>query len=91
MLTGHRYFREYLHRMGKCLSPFCIYVKKEALDNAEHIFYSCCRWAESRIRLETGPINVMTKMMNSSESWNTVKLFVKHVLRRKKSDPDAVE
>ena len=32
MLTGHGYFREYLHRMGKCSSPFCIYEERETMD-----------------------------------------------------------
>lgn len=37
MLPGHGYFRKYMHRMGKCSSPYCIYEEKETLDNATNI------------------------------------------------------
>ena len=96
MLTGHGYFREYLHHMGKWRSPFCIYGEKETLDDSEHTFFSCRRWAESRQRLEAeigviSPTNVVQKMINSKESWNAVKHFVEHILRSKKFDLDAAD
>ena len=85
MLAGLVHFREYLHRMGKCSSPFCSYEKKEALEDGEHTFFSCYHRAENRQLLgaEIGvlsPTNVVMKMMNSRESWNAVKQFVEYAL-----------
>ena len=92
-ITGHGYFRVYLHRMGKCSSPFSIYEERETMDDAEHTFFSCCRWAESRQRLEAemgniNPTNVVLKMTGSENNWSAVRKFVEHVLRKKKLDLD---
>ena len=63
------------------------------IDDAEHTFFSCCRWAESRQRLEAeigniNPANVVLKMTRSKNNWSAVKNFAEHVLRTKKLDLD---
>ena len=39
-LSGHGYFRQYLHRMEKVATPSCRYCGHDR-DDAEHTFYEC--------------------------------------------------
>lgn len=94
MLSGHGYFRKYLYNMGKCNSPFCIYEEEDTIDDAEHTFFYCSRWAERRSILETdigvfSPTNITHKMISSEDNWNKIRSYVEHVLRSKKPDIDA--
>lgn len=86
-LTGHGYFRHYLHKMGKTTTPRCKYCGHER-DDAEHTFFDCPRWDEERSRLEeTGrltPDNAIALMLTNVERWNAVALYVERVLRQKK-------
>ena len=44
MLSGHGYFREYLHRRSV---PYCLYDKGEVIDDAEHTVFECAHWQRS--------------------------------------------
>lgn len=95
MLSGHGYFRKYLHKMGKSNTPFCIYEVDDTIDDAEHTFFSCVRWTESRSDLERkiglfAPTNIVEKMIAEEEKWKAVGEYVEVILRRKKRDLDAM-
>lgn len=96
MMTGHGYFRKYLFKMGKCDSPFCLYEHTDEVDDAEHTFFVCTRWANNRQELETRigvnitTSNLIEKMIANEDNWRAVANYVELVLRTKKGDLDAV-
>lgn len=73
MLTVHGCFRNYLFRFKRSDNPDCTYCGQ--LDDAEHTFFKCPRWAEVRCRVvtevdaELSPENVATLMLKSEENW----------------------
>lgn len=94
MISGHGYFRKYLHRMGKCDMPFCLYEETEVIDDAAHTFFTCTRWVNARHQLEIniGRIttdNLIEKMIESEEQWQNVATYCERILRAKKTDLDA--
>lgn len=96
MLSGHGYFRKYLHKMGKGNTPFCIYEAEDTIDDAEHTFFSCARWSESRRDLESkigifDPMSLVEKMIASEENWKAAAEYIEAILRRKKRDLDGLE
>lgn len=96
MLSGHGYFRKYLHRMGKTASPYCLYEEGEVIDDAEHTVFECARWQSYRSVLTSivGTItaaNIVGVMIASSENWTSVVNYVERILRRKKRDLEAAE
>lgn len=95
MLSGHGYFRKYLHKIGKCSTPFCLYETDLCTDDAEHTFFQCCRWTEHRnaVERQVGHItveNLTGKMIQDEDSWNAIARYCENVLRRKKTDLDNV-
>lgn len=89
-LTGHGYFREYLHRMGRVDSPFCHYCGNVE-DNVYHTFFTCEHFLISRRMLEERygditPNNIVGVMISSAEKWEAVARYVKFVLRCKRED-----
>lgn len=89
-LSGHGYFRKYLHSMGKVTSPECKYCGWPT-DDAEHTFFVCDRWTERRTRVETEtgtitPDNVTTIMTSNEDKWRTIATYVTSVLLGKKDD-----
>ena len=89
-LTGHGYFREYLHRMGKVRSPQCRFCPEE-VDDAHHTFFGCSRFAEDRRRLisavgDLSPDTVVGVMLRNEDSWREIALFVQSVLRLKRDE-----
>lgn len=89
-LSAHGYFRAYLYRAGKIRNAECKYCDN-SLDDAEHTFFHCRRWAQERIRLEEGigqfsPDNVVGLMLGSRENWEKVSQYVQGILRRKRMD-----
>ena len=89
-LSGHGYFRQYLHRMGKVATPSCRYCGHDR-DDAEHTFFACSRWTDARHRLQTltggiTPDNVVTLMLSSKRNWDDIARYVTYVLRGKKTD-----
>lgn len=94
-LSGHGYFRKYLHRMGKVDDPGCIYCETPN-DDAEHTFFNCTRWHAERDALreqigEFTPADIINKMLQREDSWNAVRRYVECVLRNKKRDLDTVQ
>ena len=93
MLSGHGYFRKYLHRLGKTASPFCLYEEGEVINDAKHTVFECVGWQNYRSVL-TATIGTMTAtnivgvMIASSAS---VENYVERILKLKKSDLEAVE
>lgn len=95
MLSGHGYFRKYLHKMGKSRTPFCLYEQEEITDDAEHTFFRCNHWTDMRetVERQIGAItteNVIEKMINNEASWNVVAKYCETILRLKKIDLDRV-
>lgn len=93
MLSGHGYFRKYLHTMGKCSTPFCIYEGTDVEDDVEHTFFSCQNWTPYRQRLEAQigvitPYNLVDKMTDDEATWRAVAEFCENLLRAKKRDLD---
>lgn len=96
MLSGHGYFRKYLHKMGKCSTPYCLYETENCIDDAEHTFFLCKRWSTNREEVESllGEIttaNLVDKMIKDQESWNAVAKYCEYVLRTKKDDLDRAQ
>lgn len=94
ILSGHGYFRKYLHTMGKCNSPFCIYEESEVIDDAEHTFFYCTRWEEERDNMKRSlgsvtPENLIEKMISDEKQWKTVAHYCKRILCMKKIDLDS--
>ena len=97
MLTGHGYFRKYLHRMGKTVSPYdCLYKEGKVIDDAEHTVFVCtCRQSyrsvlTSIIRTNTAA-NIVAFMIVSRKNWASVANYLERILRLKKRDPEASE
>lgn len=93
LLSGHGYFRAYLHRMGKVPSSDCLYCPGIP-DTADHTFFNCERWHVRRASLsfEIGvvvtPDNIVGAMLQGEGTWNCVKRFAEGLLRAKKVDLD---
>lgn len=89
-LSGHGYFRHYLHRAGKVTNPTCRYCGYDR-DDAEHTFFVCPRWTAARHRLETEvgdltPDNAATLMLKDRNRWDRISRYVTTVLKSKKAD-----
>lgn len=92
LLSGHGYFQEYLHRMGKTESPRCIYGDGR-IDDAQHTFFECPRWREERHVLERDlnveavtTENFQGIMMSSASNWTCMATFARRLLLTKKLD-----
>lgn len=95
LLSGHGYFRKYLHRRNLANDQSCIYGDN-AIDDVEHTFFQCERWGNERIVLQSSigsatPRNIIGKMLNNEANWKAVVAFTNRILRRKKIDLDAVQ
>lgn len=93
-LSGHGYFRKYLHTVGKAVSPACPYHDGD-VDDAEHTFFVCERWRTLREELvsEVGqlrPETVVTLAMGDETTWRKIASFVSTVLKQKKKEMDAI-
>jgi len=91
-LTGHGYFKSYLHRMGKTGSPDCTYCPGVP-DDAEHTFFRCPRWERSRLEAtQTLGVfsvdSVIIKIMEDEGNWDCLSQFVRGLLLTKKRDLD---
>lgn len=89
-LSGHGYFRNYLHQMEKVGSPYCRYCELER-DSVEHTFFCCEQHNEIRNALQRRlgvitPDNIASKMLQSQENWEVIAVFVESILRKKKTD-----
>ena len=60
-----------------------------ALDNAEHTFFVCGRWADKRTELERTkgcltPETIVGMIIRKKENWDAYADFVEKILREKK-------
>lgn len=91
-LSGHGYFRRYLHGIGRARTPYCLYCP-EMPDDAEYTFFKCVRWAQHSVELEGGteevtPDNIVELMLSGEKNWISVAHWVQNILRTKKTDLD---
>jgi hypothetical protein len=91
-LTGHGYFRSYLHTVGKIEDPSCIYGDG-AIDDAHHTVFKCDRWKSERQEMErkTGnltPENIVNFMLERKGNWEIVVSYIENILRLKKPEMD---
>ena len=96
MLSGHGYFRKYLHRMLKTVSPYCLYEGRKVIDDAEHTVFECECWQSYRFVLTSiiGTIkaaNIFGLRIASGEYWPSVPIYVERILRLKKRDLEGAE
>ena len=48
MLGGDEYFRKYLHRISKTVSPYYLYEEGEVTDDNEYSVFDCDGWHSYR-------------------------------------------
>lgn len=94
-LSGHGYFRSYLHRMGKAETTECPYCPG-VLDDAEHTFFACTRWYTAKADListlgDFTPETAVTAMLKSQEDWSRAERYVRTVLTLKKEVLDGIQ
>ena len=96
LLSGHGYFRKYLHRMGKYYYPYYLYEEGEIIDDAEHTFFECTRWQSycselmSTIKTITAA-NIIGVMIAGRENWASVANYVGRILTLEKRDLEATK
>lgn len=93
-LSGHGYFRAYLHKMGKTATSECLYCIG-ATDDAHHTFFVCDRWARRRRDLEdeigqVTPDNIVGAMLREEKVWIRISHWAQGILRTKKGDLDQI-
>lgn len=94
ILTGHGCFNEYLHRIGRELSPSCYYCGNNC-DSAQHTLAECHEWAAERAELcvvvgNDLSLSVLVKaMLDSLDKWKAVVHFVNTIMLRKEDDERA--
>ena len=89
MLSVDGYLGKYLHRMGKTVSPYCLYQDGKVIDDAEYTFFEYVRWQIYRSVLTSinGTItvaNIVDVMITSRENWASVANYLERILRLKK-------
>ncbi|XP_059221723.1 uncharacterized protein LOC131996243 [Stomoxys calcitrans] len=89
ILSGHEYFKKYLHRMGNFTYNTYVYEAEEVEDDAKHTFFDGSHWAWRRRELETligdfFPDNIEQKMLENVKNWQAVTRYAEQILRRKK-------
>ena len=96
LLSGHRYFSKYLHKMGKTASPYCLHEEGEIIDDSEYTVFQCVRWQSYRSEL-TSTIGMITAannigvMIASRKKWASVANYLERILRLKKRDFEAAK
>jgi len=84
-LTGHGCFQAYLHRFAIVDSPSCRSCG-DPVDNAEHTFFRCGRWAkrlmdlESEVAEEVNPETIVSIMLSSREKWQAVEQYITSIM-----------
>ena len=68
ILSGHIYFRKYLHRMGKTTFPYCLYEESEVVDDTEHIVFESGHWQSYR--------SVLTSIIGTSTAANIAGVMI---------------
>ncbi|XP_043264196.1 uncharacterized protein LOC122404325 [Colletes gigas] len=71
--TGHGCFNEYRKHIGKATSDLCWYGCNE-IDDAEHTFIQCQKWAENKRKTLDLP------------TWNVIKTCIMNILKMKEEN-----
>lgn len=83
-LSGHGGFRDYLHRIGRAVSPNCTHC--QVIESPEHVFFECPRFMDERRKLlqVLGPAirveNLIEAMCKDKSSWDAVDSFVYRIM-----------
>jgi len=90
VLTGHGCFGEYLHRIGREVTPRCHHCDAME-DTARHTLEECPAWCEDR-RVLQGVIGqdvslpaLVRAMLEGDEQWQAAVSFCEKVLRKKEA------
>jgi hypothetical protein len=81
MLTGHGCFQAYLHRFAHTESAHCLSYG-DTIDDAEHTFFKCCRWArkledlEATVNQAITPETIIAIMLCNKGNWEAVERYV---------------
>jgi hypothetical protein len=86
-LSGHGCFREYLHRIGKAVSPNCTHATCiQVIESPEHVFFECPRFMEDRseflklvgpgIRVET----LIEAMCRDKATWESANSLIYRIM-----------
>lgn len=83
-LSGHGGFREYLHRIGKAVSPNCPHCV-QVIESPEHVFFECPRFLEGRkelyklvpgVKVET----LIGAMCKDKVTWDSVNSLIYKIM-----------
>ncbi|CAI6351686.1 unnamed protein product [Macrosiphum euphorbiae] len=91
MLTGHGCFQAKLYSFTRAESPHCLSCG-DNIDDAEHTFFKCGRWARKLADLEATVDQVVTPetiipiMLHSKRNWEAVERYVTLILRTKEEE-----
>ncbi|CAI6355471.1 unnamed protein product [Macrosiphum euphorbiae] len=91
MLTGHGCFQAKLYSFTRAESPHCLSCG-DNIDDAEHTFFKCGRWARKLADLEATVDQVVTPetiipiMLHSKRNWEAVERYVTLYLRTKEEE-----
>lgn len=90
LLSGHGYFFQFLHKIGKVATSECPYGDAEA-DTACHTFFECQRWQQQREELTQNigyvePETLATVMLHSQTNWSSVENFARTILKKKHTE-----
>lgn len=77
MLTGHGSFGAFLFRIGKAISPICVFCREGVADDAAHTLGQCSAWDEERTTLnrtleveeDLNLPSVVRAICESSDAW----------------------
>lgn len=84
-LSGHGGFREYLHRIGRAVSPNCTHCV-QVIETPEHVFFECPRFLEDRKELHklVGPgiraETLIEAMCNDKATWDLVNSLIYRIM-----------
>uniref|UniRef100_A0A2M4CJ33 Putative reverse transcriptase n=1 Tax=Anopheles darlingi TaxID=43151 RepID=A0A2M4CJ33_ANODA len=85
MLSGHGFFREFMHIKHLADSEFCPSCPTR-VENAEHILFECPRFNGERqalLAFEEGaltPDNLLSNLLHSEDRWSSISAVVKRIM-----------
>lgn len=92
LLSGHGCFRTYLYKYNYEISPECPACNNGAIEDAEHVFFACPRFAKYRRALENdlamgiSPENLVRVMLTSEAAWHATCNFATKVLKELRAE-----
>ncbi|XP_051165757.1 uncharacterized protein LOC127284398 [Leptopilina boulardi] len=96
--SGHGCFGQYFYRLKIEAEARCVYCNGSGVDkaihtdDAEHTLFFCGHWRELRqakfsaVGTEVTSENMVSIMLQSADSWRSVKSFITTVMRTKEDD-----